>query len=405
MPIKINNTLYQGLIFGSLIIGFFNSCRIKLDNTAIELPMINYSEDTLKSLILKKDTIESWYKLAGRNSLLLYDSIGNFSVLNTNIGLALKYSWVSKTPDTTSIEVFPEQKFNRSVSWDKNKYLYSQIIGDSGLYIIYHNQLIWYDIKKQEYAMKEELNEKLFALNKTKYYCDASSFNGASNILFDNKNLTVYFPVYTLNQKERRFLAAYHLKSRRLEILDIPYPHYEYSLKRVYQNHFMPILINNKMNISFVFSGLNLKYDIFNKQIDTINLTSTSDTISDIIYSYKNTKIKDVHERWGKEYMYNSHYANFTYNKNKKHFYKIFYKSMPENRPDGLKNSFEDKKCVLQVFDNNLKVLKEINLPYEIFYISMIIPTKSGLQIYYPLNSENTLSKNKYSMRLNISYD
>jgi len=77
-------------------------------------------------------------------------------------------------------------------------------------------------------------------------------------------------------------------------------------------------------------------------------------------------------------------YESLFYNPYTKRYYRIFHPEMPEYNSEGLLNTEFDKKCVLMVFDENLKLIDEVLLPLKRQQTLKLFPLKDGVAIYLP---------------------
>ncbi len=77
-------------------------------------------------------------------------------------------------------------------------------------------------------------------------------------------------------------------------------------------------------------------------------------------------------------------YESLYYNPYTKKYYRIFHPEMPEYNSEGLLNTEFDKKCVLMVFDQNLRLVDEVLLPIKRLQTLKLFPLKDGIAIYLP---------------------
>lgn len=77
-------------------------------------------------------------------------------------------------------------------------------------------------------------------------------------------------------------------------------------------------------------------------------------------------------------------YDPLYYNPFTKCYYRVFHPAMPKYNEEGLLNTVYDKKCILMIFDHDLKLLDEFILPIKRMQAFQLIPTFDGIEICLP---------------------
>ncbi len=382
------NKLYKVLILLIPCI-IITSCSKK--NNFRKIHTLNFSKSKISKLNYHFDTLVDYFEYLGKNSI---------SVINKN-GVILNYSFTkgvliaSKNKQYDTIMFAP---FNNGAL--KSNIIHSKIVNDSIVFFFNDHELWCFDVLKNKFSKIFDLKNKIKSPNNFLFHIEQYTYNQSPSIQYDEINNTIYFPIFTYSKKEKKyFIGVMNLNNNKISVLDLVRPNIDEIIQQSIQDHTMFILENNKIYFAFAFWKLGLTYDLKTKLIDTVNIQSTFDTIPQMAYTQKNTNIRSAQERLVKTLIYNAYYQNFTFNLSKKHFYKLFYKKLDEDNANGLKNTLEDKRLMLQIFDIRLQLIKEFEIPIGFSHAFIVLPTETGLELINGYNIPNKL------LKLTIRYD
>lgn len=143
------------------------------------------------------------------------------------------------------------------------------------------------------------------------------------------------------------------------------------------------LYVKNNIYLSNGVNGEVIRFNTEINEIDTFNCVSSNDDVSieQLVYPADVVNKKDVKMQHA---LTQPHYSSLFYNPYKLEFYRIFYPYLAEKDKNGLLNTSLDKKCFLMVFDENLSIKDEFELPYNSNRIFKLIPTKNGVKFYIP---------------------
>ena len=144
-----------------------------------------------------------------------------------------------------------------------------------------------------------------------------------------------------------------------------------------------------------------------NATIEIINTISGKVSKKNIKSIFDNCKIKkwngrkirdDIKNEKFKHALLNPSYESLFYNPYNKKYYRVFHPKLDEFDQDGLQNSESNKRSILMIFDENLKLIDEFILPYNTLQILKIYPTKKGVEILLPnlINSNKGITSKAY---------
>jgi hypothetical protein len=382
------NKLFKVLIFSTPCLFFLNCSHKNNNNKIYEL---KHSNSKISHLFYRFDTLVDYYDFLGKNQISVVNNDG--VILNFSIAKGLLIKINGRKLDTLKFTPFNHGKIESNI-------IHSEIVNDSIIYF-FNNDALWnFDIKGYQFSKIYDLKNKIKSNKNYLFHIEQYTYNQSPSIKFHPSENEIYFPVYTHSKKEKKyFIGVFNLNNNRINILDLVRPQVDELIQQSIQDNTMYIINNNKIYFTFAFSKFSLIYDLKTKNIDTINLQSTFDTIPQEAYTKKNTKISSSHERLVKTILYNAYYQNFTFSSFKNHYYKLFYVKLEENNSNGLKNTFNDKKLVLQIFDKNLSLIKEFQFPTGFSHAYCVLPSRDGLTLFNGYNIENKI------LKLNINYD
>lgn len=333
----------------------------------------------------------------------------------------------------------PNLEYNFSIMaipFEKHRWVKSSVIHESKVLVDYMKvnediRCLWlsgdgiisYTFDSLNYAI---LDQKLFAIgldhnvlyqipeflqNKKRigrkvYVADVLGYTLQPSIL--KLNNTLYFPITAYgvkfnSEKDQFGVGSFNLDDFTFEVSEIPFPSFfDISHVGFLNNFYLSPYKENKLLVTYALKPVGMIYDPITKLVeDTISFKSVYDTLNLQTFD-RNTSV--IEKMW-KTILYDGSYRGFVYNPAKKHYYCLYQIGQPEDRPDGLKNTQEDRRTAFIILNENLEVIYDRLLPESIKNGSRIIPHDKGALFLAPLSEEKRLKTPKGALEINISYE
>jgi hypothetical protein len=373
---------------------FLIQCSKKVNQ--FRLPSIEKSSIVINNFYFDYDTLGSYWDILGKNNLSISNSKNQVKFYSFYKGIELTLN--GSKWDTTYFTPFNNGVLNTAI-------VKSDLIGDSIVYFL-HKKSIWmFNVLNYKFKEIKNIDSGVKSPSGSVFYNYTERFNQSSALLYCESLNKLYFPIYTFNKKEKEYLfASYNLQTDVLKIENLIRPKVDEEIHQIMQDNTMFKIKNQTLFIAFSFNKLGLRYDLISNKVDTLNFQSLKDTILQEAYTEKNTGIKNFGDRFMKTKLYNAYYGFYVYNPFKNHFYKIFYKKLDENNVKGYKNTLAEKRLVIQLYDSEMKLINELDLPENMNWLNSLLPCNEGVLLLNVSNSGNYNLPNK-TLLYKIFYD
>ncbi len=373
---------------------FLIQCSKKVNQ--FRLPSIEKSSIVINNFYFDYDTLGSYWDLLGKNNISVSCSTNKVKFYSLYKGIELSLN--DNKWDTSYFKPFNNGVFNTAI-------VKSDLIGDSIIFFI-HKKSIWkFNVLNYKFKEIKNMESGIKSVSGSIFYNYTERFNQSSALLFCESLNQLYFPIYSFNKKDKEYLlASYNLHTDVLKIESLIRPKVDEEIHQIMQDNTMFKIKNQTLFIAFSFNKLGLRYNLISNEVDTLNFQSLKDTFLQLVYTEKNTGIKNFGDRFMKTKLYNAYYGFYVYNPFKEHFYKIFFKKLDENNEKGYKNTLAEKRLVLQIYDNEMKLISELDLPENMNWLNAIQPCKEGVLLFNVSNSGNYNLPNK-TLLYKIFYD
>lgn len=356
---------------------------------------VNYGNDPVVNFQVYTDTITVNHEMdhpKGDFSISVVSEPENWTTypITYNNKVLLHYMQVSESLKCLWL------KGNGIVSHARDSLSYA--ILDQKLYCIGLDHKILYEIPEFMYADKR-IGAKRYVADIFSYMLQPSIFR-INNIL--------YFPIKAYGikfdaSKNQLGIGSFNLDDFAFDVLDIPFPSFfDISHVGFINNFYLSPYKEDKLLVTYALKPVGMVYNPKTKSVeDTISFKSVYDTLELQPFD-RNTS--GMEKMW-KTLLYDGSYRGFVYNPAKKHYYCIYQIGQPENRPDGLKNTREDRRAAFVILNENLEVIYDRILPESIRNGSRIIPHEKGALFLAQLSEEERLKRPKCALEVNISYE
>lgn len=356
---------------------------------------VNYGNDPVVNFQVYTDTITVNHEMnhpKGDFSISVVSEPENWTVypITYNYEVLLHYMQVSESLKCLWL------KGDGVVSNVRDSLSYA--ILDQKLYCIGLDNKILYEIP--EFARsKKRFGRKLYIVDELGYVLQPSIYRIGNILYFPVKAYGIRFDA----SKNQLGIGFFNLDDFSFNVLNIPFPSFfDISHVGFLNNFYLSPYKEDKLLVTYALKPVGIIYNPKTRTVeDTISYKSVYDTLELQPFD-RNTSAM---EKMWKTLLYDGSYRGFVYNPAKKHYYCIYQIGQPENRPDGLKNTREDRRSAFVILNENLEVIYDRILPESIRNGSRIIPHEKGALFLAQLSEEERLKRPKCALEVNISYE
>lgn len=203
---------------------------------------------------------------------------------------------------------------------------------------------------------------------------------------YDSKVNKVIAPVYCATcypyKKEyyQTSLDAYiDLETEKVALLPIKYP-----VK--YQNEFYGIATNPSRTVVEDYSIYSFPVDpniyCYDRMKDTLLVYGGRSAFQKAAANPLDKKYKNDIEKQFQHLVLSPNYVKILYDKYRALYYRFFLQDIPLKNEEGLYNTWQDKKLVLMVFDNEMKLIEEVDLGINKYYFHKSFVSQKGLFVH-----------------------